>query len=725
MALTVASPKLFLRGNQWYVRVQVPTSMQDQLKRKEYWISLKTPSRSEAVDVAVAATQKKRQEIASMFQKLSEGDKAAAEHGFGKGITAASEAQAEISNTTTEHSFPDAAENEDKIKSDNYDNFSKAQLIALLRKHDRTKKLGLVWERDGVKTTTPRDSTFMAAQLDIELSAEPAPWNNLVIEGDNYCALRWLRMTHRGRVKCIYIDPPYNTGNTGWVYNDRYNSEGDRFRLSAWIEFLYRRLKLARDLLTEDGVILMSINDKNRAVADLMMQEALPGMPIGSLVWRTRNGSNADQGGYLSPDHEHILVAGEKGFSFLGTTRNYTTYSNPDNDPRGDWQPVPIRLGFSKDERPNLYYPLHDPATGVYYPCNPDAVWRYATQTRVADRQRLKTQPIEDFIAQGRIIFPTNQRVETFETIEDLEDAIDNLDVPLSGGVPILRRDLHDLSFWVQKPIGFGTPKRKLYKAELKRPTKPLSSWVSGFADTGSASEDVNQITAGSYTEGSYDIRRIFGSKTFNYAKPVSLIRELIRQSTSPTDLVLDFFAGSATTAQAVMELNAEDGGNRRFIMVSSKEATEANPEKNLCRDVTAERVRLLNASNVKRYTDLSAGFAYLRIKERSAVHLDYDLSPSEAWTFLEAYHGLPLTSFNRDRAWNVNQDENTTLVLVDRYDQSLIEWLQSQSSNNIYVYAWAKGPFTPQLDAMNIRVNSVVKTFEEIYDDVQALGCP
>ncbi len=132
---------------------------------------------------------------------------------------------------------------------------------------------------------------------------------------------------------------------------------------------------------------------------------------------------------------------------------------------------------------------------------------------------------------------------------------------------------------------------------------------------------------AGTNDEGAKAIKDVFGSKAFNYAKPVSLIRELVKQSSQNGDLILDFFAGSATTAQAVMELNAENDGERRFIMVSNTEATAEEPEKNLCRDVTARRIRLLNASDTEKFSALSADFAYLRARRVNFEDLDYDLS--------------------------------------------------------------------------------------------------
>ena len=174
---------------------------------------------------------------------------------------------------------------------------------------------------------------------------------------------------------------------------------------------------------------------------------------------------------------------------------------------------------------------------------------------------------------------------------------------------------------------------------------------------------------------------------------------------------MLDFFAGSATTAQAVMELNAEDGMDRRFIMVSSTETTKDDPEKNLCRDVTAERVRRLNDSDDPKYADLAAGFAYLRTKEILFEDLDYDLPPMDAWTALEALHGLPLTLYDPGQPWNVHEGEVVTLVLVDRYDPALLDWLQPRTRQNLFVYAWAPGQIAGALDGLDVELRSVRDT--------------
>lgn len=578
--------------------------------------------------------------------------------------------------------------------ADHYDSLSRNQLVNLLRKRDADKKLGLVWERDEIEADAAVDANFVACAIDAPLSDGPAPWRNLVIEGDNYDALRWLRMTYAGRVKCIYIDPPYNTGNKDWVYNDHYVDANDRYRHSTWLEFLFRRLTLARDLLSADGVILVSINDENRAKLELLMDEALPGMRVGSLVWRTRTGGNDTGGAFFSPDHENVLVYANREFRFGGNEKSFDFYDHYDAD-RDDWFQRDNLTG-PKDmrERPLSYYPIHDPVEDIYYPCNPNSVWRFATEANLRKGQRLRSATMEDLIEDGRISFPDEQRIETWHSKKSLLAAIKSGDVPTSGGAPKLRGDLPDLDFWIGKRVGFGTPRFKRYKKDLRNVTQPLSSWIVPRSEDETVDDDTNTIVSGTNDEGAKAIKEVFGAKAFNYAKPVSLIRELIRQTTAPTDLIVDFFAGSATTAQAVMELNVDDSGSRRFIMVSSTEATDAEPDKNICRDVTAGRIRRLNAFSTGKYADLAAEFAYLRTREIAFEDLNHALAPDEAWAALEAMHGLPLTPYDADAAWHEHAGEGLTLIFADRTGDALIERLAALAAAraNAFVYSWAPG---------------------------------
>ncbi len=597
--------------------------------------------------------------------------------------------------------------------TDQFEDLTREQLLKLVRQQERQKKLGLVWERQRIERDGALDEHFVSLQLVPELGDGAAPWPNLVIEGDNFDALRWLRMTMAGRVKCIFIDPPYNTGNKDWVYNDHYVDKEDAWRHSTWLEFLYQRLMIARDLLARDGVLLVTISDENRAKLDMLMEEVLPGMRVGSLVWRTRVGSNADQLAFLSPDHEHVLVYAGPDFRFAGNAKSFEMYGNADDDPNGDWRPSDLTLGFNYLERSNLYYPLRDPQTDIWYPPNPDRIWVYASRDRLRPGQRVQARPMEEFIERGQVLFPKEQRVEVWETREALDAAIAAGDVPKSGRTPMLRAGLPDLDFWVGKKVGFNTPAFKRYKKDLRNPTQPLSSWITPRAEAATVPEGANMVVSGTNDEGAKVTKQVFGEKAFNYAKPVSLVRELVRQATGPGDLVLDFFAGSATTAQAVMELNAEDGGGRRFIMVSSTEATADDQAKNICRDVTAERIRRLNGFDSGPYADLKAPFAYLRTREIPFEDLDFELSVEEAWHALEAFHGLPLTGWEAGAAFAVHEGEGAVLLLVDRVTADALAAIRSHAASraNLFVYAFAPGQLRSELVGLNVAVCGVRET--------------
>ena len=585
-----------------------------------------------------------------------------------------------------------------------YDDLPREQLIELLKKRDRTKKLGLVWERDEIEADNAVDANFVAATIIPDLSDKPAPWRNMVIEGDNYDALRWLRMTMAGQIKCIYIDPPYNTGAKDWVYNDHYANPEDAYFHSTWLELLFRRLTLARDLLAEDGVILVSINDDQRAILELLLNEALPGMRLGSLVWRTRDTTSA-KGGNFSDVHEHILVYAKSQFIFRGSEKSNKKYKNPDNDPRGIWNIDPLTLAFDRDDRENLYYPLHDPKADIWYPCDPDRVWAYASKDRLKPGQKTRSDTMEEHIKNGLIVFPAEQEIVVWKSLEEVHEAISAGKVPVTprDKKPLIRMDT-DPEFWVGKKVGFGRPGFKKFWTELRSHVSPLSSWIARMNEDELA--DVVTLRTGAGGAGTNEIQAIFGKKAFQNPKPKDLIKQLVAQATGDDDLVLDFFAGSGTTGHAVMDLNADDGGTRRFILVSSTEANKDEPEKNLCRDITAERIRRLNASDDKKFADLSADFAYLRCREIEFEDLDQDLAPAEVWAALETLHSLPMTRYTQ-APWQEHKTEQQTLIFADRVSTDLLDHLRGvvDRRENAFVYAWAPGQITAALgDALDVR---------------------
>lgn len=599
------------------------------------------------------------------------------------------------------------------------DGLKEHELRRLLAQYLTERKLGLRWEADLIERDAAINADQTLPRLVPEWSCRPAemangaPHRNLIIEGDNYDALRLLRATHAGKIRVIYIDPPYNTGNKDWVYNDHYVGANDRWRHSQWLEFLYRRLTIARDLLTSDGVILVSINDESRAKLELLMDEAMPGRRLGTITWRTRQGSNADQDCFLSVDHEHVLVYGNSGFRFRGFEKSYEMYSNPDNDPRGDWRSSDLTLGFSYKERPNLYYPLFDEKTRVVYPPNPDRIWVYASQTRLKEGQIVATKTMEEFISIGQILFPKEQRVAVWNTMDELLAAIDTGDVPKSGKAPLLRRDLPGLEFWIGKKVGFGRPQFKRYKADLRNDTQPLSSWVVPTFEEDDYEAD-NSFVSGTNQEGARDVAAIFGDRAFNYAKPLSLIKNLLQQATQAHDIVLDFFGGSSTTAHAVLSLNAEDGGSRAFIVCSSTEASDKEPNKNLCRDVTAERTRRVIAGYSRKpgFTLAQGGeFAYLQLDHIDTADLPFELDSSHAFQWLSMQRFGLVQPLAQDSVQHVGRAGDCDIFVCGDVDAStvdaFVEIVAANAMHRIAVYCLRPETLREALSARGIEANT------------------
>jgi adenine-specific DNA-methyltransferase len=270
-------------------------------------------------------------------------------------------------------------------------------------------------------------------------------------------------------------------------------------------------------------------------------------------------------------------------------------YKNPDNDPRGRYSSDPITKAHSYLNRRNTYYPIQDPNTGWWYPCNPDSVWRFASEKVETIKKKLRSETIEALIRDNRIIFPATESV-TYQSKTELIEAINKKTGPVDGnGRQLLRENLPDLDFWVGKPIALGRPSRKAFWDEKKDKLRPVGSYILGQKEP--KDNGLFELTTDKQGKATGEIQEIFGEKIFNYPKPSSLLRSIVSAVAGPGELILDFFAGSSTTAQAVMELNGEDEGARRFIMVSSTEATTDEPDKNICRNITAERIRRLSVS--------------------------------------------------------------------------------------------------------------------------------
>ena len=376
--------------------------------------------------------------------------------------------------------------------------------------------------------TTPSLGTLRPAP---EESVNWDSTENLYIEGDNLEVLKLLQKSYFGKVKMIYIDPPYNTGKD-FVYKDDFkdnlanyqrltgqkddegnplftNSESAGRYHSNWLNMMYPRLKLARNLLRDDGVIFISIDDNEvhnlRKICDEIFGE---GNFVGELIWKRRV-SSAMADNNVSADHEYVLCYQKGGLKgFAGIVKDFKNYANPDNDSRGEWIADNLTVGMNASMRPNQAYTLIDPETGNSFEYNPNRVWAYIPES------------MEKLIQEKRIIFPKDPSKR-----------------------PMLKR----------------------FKNELKSSHNPFSSLM--------------MDKVGLNTEATRLIQDLLDGAVFEYSKPLSLVKTLSSQILEPGDVCVDFFSGSATTAHAVMQLNGEDGGNRKFILVQIPEPTPENSE--------------------------------------------------------------------------------------------------------------------------------------------------
>ncbi len=377
---------------------------------------------------------------------------------------------------------------------------------------------------------------------------------NLYIEGDNLQVLKLLRENYLGKVKMIYIDPPYNTGND-FVYNDDFRTENLEFRAKSgnydeegnlltdvytrntesngrfhtdWLNMMYPRLKVAKDLLSDDGVIFISIDDNEQENLKKVCDEILGASNfIAQVIWE-RSFSPVNLKKQFSESHDYILCYSKhleltdcNGLPRTNDANN--RYSNPDNDPRGPWTSSDMTVGPAIQEKT---YEIVTPG--------------------------------------GVILKPTSGRCWLFTKKRFDEMVLDN-------------------RIWFGEN-GNNTPRVKKFLSEVKQGMTPMTIWK--YTDVGHSQE------------AAQNLKKLFDNHDFfDYPKPVELIKRCITLYSSTDSIVLDFFSGSATTAHAVMQLNAEDGGNRKFIMVQLPEATDEKSEaykagyKNIC-EIGKERIR-------------------------------------------------------------------------------------------------------------------------------------
>lgn len=523
---------------------------------------------------------------------------------------------------------------------------------------------GLFWpgKRDARKMASiPSQGTLIPCPGE---GIEEENTKNIFIEGENLEVLKLLQKSYSERIKMIYIDPPYNTGND-FIYDDDFtesieeylrrtgqldeeaksistNTKADGRFHSKWLSMMYPRLRLSRNLLKEEGVIFVSIDDNEVHNLRQLMNEVFGEENfICEFIWKSRQNKDNRNTTGVSIDHEYILCYSKNNEDkrIRGSMRRLEQYKNPDNDSRGSWTSGNMVGLLPEKLRPNCHYDLINPNTKINYG-KPKMGWRYDKNT------------MNRLISEDRILWPSN------------ED---------------------------------GRPRRKVFLNELADNFTGYSSILG---------EDV-------YTrDGSQEIENLFGFKAFDFPKPTTLIRELIIQGCDKDDIVLDFFAGSGTTAHSILNLNIEDGIKRSFISVQLPEILD---EKSLSydngyrkiSDITLDRIKKvssqiietnidkgtkvfkLNYSNFKKW-DNYTGTDIKELEtlfENNSTPLVEDWKPENLLTEVMLIEGFPLDSklkvvesYKHNKVTEVVSDfcEHKLLVcLDDKIDDKTIQSLQ------------------------------------------------
>ena len=531
-----------------------------------------------------------------------------------------------------------------------YDDLDRDTLIRLLQRRDAERQLGLVWERDDIEADAALNDDYVALDLDPALSHGDAPWDNLIIEGDNFDALRSLRVSHKGAIRCIYIDPPYNTGNRDFVYNDRFVDKTHRFRHSLWLEFMYRRLTLAKELLADDGVIFVSIDDNELFRLGMLMDRVFGSdNKLACFAWQTDG--NFDNQAKIKLAHEYVLAY----------ARNSDLFPMPPVvDPN---VPASSKLFRAEVRNTIVKNGPKNPISEITLPLGfPAGFTEGVVESRADDRWPQIDSTVE--VRDGRLTSEVVVRsgwankelcqafIENdFNPIKDSKGQQTRFELTATGAIENVK-------------------------------TRNPSHVVSVLRNMGNTQADSAMLA---------DMGILF-----TYPKPVKLIQYLISILDDDSATVLDFFAGSGTTAHAVAKLNAEDGGTRRFILVSSTEATQDAPDKNLCRDVCAQRVRkvLGGYTNAKgdAVAGLGGGFAYLRARRVPKHRMSQKLDHHEIWNALQLLHGRPLTPWSGE-GFAVDGDEDAFAYLANAYPASqarMAQWLQTRGMRRATLYSWS-----------------------------------
>lgn len=566
-----------------------------------------------------------------------------------------------------------------------------SDLQSEIAKLKKPKKYGLVWEDKPEDVVLQCDESIpiLKEVKSRKLVSNTTSPSNILIEGDNYHSLSVLNYTHKGKIDFIYIDPPYNTGNKDFTYNDQFIDQDDSYRNSKWLSFMERRLRLAKNLLSKDGVILISIDDNEMAQLKLLCDEIFGYKNfLNNFIWiNNLKGRQISDFG-ASKTYEYILAysanfenisAFEGDFRYL-KEQSPDTYKNRDyeifEDERGKYvlknELYNTNSGFNEETRPNLVF-------DIFYNPKTEQI-KFLLEKK--DKGFIKISPKKN-----------NNGTHKYHAWRWSRDKIISEPYDL-----FFLKDGDDFRIY--------TKIRDVYTTTVK-----------------------DLITNISTNIGGTELKTILGGKKFTFPKPTSLILFLLKFATEKDSQVLDFMAGSGTTGHAVLELNKQDGGNRKFILCT-------NNENNICEEVTYERIKRVmggyknkkgekveglggNLSYFK--TDLVNVEKLHRVSDESKIKITYQAGE------MIGLREDTLHEIEKNNWWQIFEGNGKLTAIYFTENKAklkeLIKLLEKRGTPTVlYIFSWGKNEYKNDYSTNTIHIEDIPEPILEVYKEINRI---
>lgn len=540
-----------------------------------------------------------------------------------------------------------------------FSQWTNAELIEEIIKLQKNRKLGLVWENK-----TESLAVSLASEISVLEDLESRTLHplkdrefNFLIEGDNLQALSIMNFTHRENIDVIYIDPPYNTGNNDFKYNDNFVLKDDLFRHSSWLSFMSKRLWLAKDLLKKEGVIIISIDDNEQAHLKLLCDEIFSENNFVACLPTIMNlKGNQDEFAFAGTHEYTLIYAKDKASSTFNNLSIETDEISEEwqQDEIGWWKKGAglkmTGINAPRERQPSLFFPVWVNKDGSNLSLDEKKGWS-------------KILPITD----GQEM---SWRWSRDKFLRDKDDVI------IAGKYP-------NWTFYKKQRPELGElpskkPKSTFYKAQY------------------------------STTNGASQVKAIFGSKIFEYPKPLELIIDLLEITTKKDSLILDFFAGSGTTGHALEVLNRRDGGKRRYILCT-------NNENGIAENVTYERIKRIarEISNLEKFSQLPTNLKYLKIKSisNSKTYLNKKRMVEQINTLIQ-FKEDTFESILIRADFSIFKKDNHLIGVI--LDEDYIENFKikiaelNYESMNVYIFSYGNDSFSDYFEDINKNINLV-----------------